>query len=110
MKAADPALEALWKNALENWDKDAAHHAFLEYCERHQVLDEAAVRYRGMKGDHERGAGAEKRMKAVLMLAMSKLESRRAEPKAASNTVTKLVLLAFFLLGSVVVLLYLLKT
>lgn len=110
MKAPDPALEALWKNALENWASDAAHHAFLDHCERHQVLDEAAMRYRGMKGDHERGAGADKRLKAVLILAMSKLESRRAEPKAASSPLTKLVLVVFFLLGSLVVLLYLLKT
>lgn len=110
MKAPDPALEALWKNALDNWDNDAAHHAFLEHCERHQALDEAAVRYRGMKGDHERGGGAEKRLRAVLMLAMSKLELQRAEPKAAPSSATKLLLVAFFLFGSLLLLLYLLKT
>jgi hypothetical protein len=107
MKAPDPALEALWKNALDHWDSDAAHHAFLDHCERHQALDEAAVRYKGMQGDHERGPGAEKRLKAVLLLAMSKLEVRRSEPKAAASTLTKLVLIVFFLLGSVLVLLYL---
>jgi hypothetical protein len=110
VRAPDPALEALWKNALDNWDNDAAHHAFLQHCERHQVLDEAAVRYRGMKGDHERGAGAEKRLRAVLMLAMSKLELHRAEPKAASSLATKLVLVFFFLFASLVLLLYLMKT
>ncbi|RYZ03259.1 MAG: hypothetical protein EOO73_28670 [Myxococcales bacterium] len=110
MKAPDPALEALWKNALENWDNDAAHHAFLDHCERNQALDEAAVRYRGMKGDHERGAGAEKRLKAVLILAMSKLELSRAEPKAAPSMLTKLMLVLFFLFGSLLLLLYLLKT
>lgn len=110
MKPPDPVLDALWKNALERWEEDAAHHAFLEHCERNQVLDEAAVRYRGMKGDHERGPGADKRLRAVLMLAMSKLELQRAEPKAASAWVTKLVLVSFFLLGSLVLLLYLLQT
>jgi len=110
VKALDPALEALWKNALDNWDNDAAHHAFLDHCSRHEALDEAAVRYRGMTGDHERGAGADKRLKAVLLLAMSKLEVHRSEPKAASSPLTKLVLIAFFLLGSLVMLRYLLST
>ena len=110
MKAPDPALDALWKNALDHWDKDAAHHAFLDYCQSHEALDEAAVRYRGMKGDRDRGPGAEKRLTAVLMLAMSKLEVTRAEPQAASSAVTKLVLILFFLVGSLVVLRYLLQT
>lgn len=110
MKTTDPALEALWKNALDNWDKDAAHHAFLDFCQSHEALDEAAVRYRGMKGDRDRGAGAEKRLAAVLILAMSKLEVTRSEPKAASSALIKLVLISFFLVGSCVVLAYLLRT
>lgn len=110
MKTTDPALEALWKNALDNWDKDAAHHAFLDFCQSHEALDEAAVRYGGMKGDRDRGAGAEKRLAAVLMLAMSKLEVTRSEPKAASSALIKLVLILFFLIGSCVVLAYLLRT
>ena len=110
MKSHDPALEALWKNALDNWQLDAAHHAFLEYCESHDALDEAAVRYRGMKGDHDRGASAEKRLAAVLIVAMSKLEVTRSEPKANSGTAMKLALIAFFLTGSLLVLAYLLRT
>lgn len=107
MKAPDPALEALWKHTLDHWDNDSAHHAFLDHCERTQALDEAAVRYKGMQGDHERGPGAEKRLKAVLLLAMSKLEVRRSEPKAAVSTLMKLALILFFLVGSLVVLAYL---
>ncbi len=110
MKTLDPALEALWKNALDNWDNDAAHHAFLDFCQSHDALDEAAVRYRGMAGDRDRGPGAEKRLTAVLILAMSKLEVTRSEPKAASSALTKLVLIVFFLLGSLLVLAYLLRT
>ena len=110
MKTADPTLEALWKHVLDHWDNDAAHHAFLDHCQSHDVLDEAAVRYRGMKGDRDRGPGADKRLKAVLMLAMSKLEVTRAEPKGASSGLTKLVLILFFLVGSLVVLGYLLRT
>ena len=110
MKAPDPALEALWKHVVDHWDKDAAHHAFLDHCQNHEALDEAAVRYRGMKGDRDRGPGADKRLAAVLMLAMSKLEVNRAEPKAASSVLTKVVLILFFLVGSLVVLTYLIRT
>ena len=110
MKAPDPALDALWKNVLDHWDNDAAHHAFLEFCRSQEALDEAAVRYRGMKGDRDRGPGADKRLTAVLMLAMSKLEISRSEPKAASSPLLKLVLILFFLVGSFVVLMYLLRT
>lgn len=110
MKTPDPALEALWKNVLDHWDNDAAHHAFLDHCQSHETLDEAAMRYRGMKGDHDRGPGADKRLTAVLMLAMSKLEVTRAEPKAASGFATKLVLILFFLVGSLIVLRYLMST
>ena len=110
MKGPDPTLEALWKNVLSSWGNDAAHHAFLDHCQRHEALDEAAMRYRGMKGDHERGPGAEKRLTAVLMLAMSKLEVSRNEPKTQASHATKLVLILFFLLGSLVVLAYLMRT
>ncbi|HKY35827.1 MAG TPA: hypothetical protein VJN18_07810 [Polyangiaceae bacterium] len=110
MKPADPSLEALWKNVLDNWDNDAAHRAFLEYCQSSDALDAAAVRYRGMKGDRDRGPQAEKRLSAVLMLAMSQLEVSRAEPKAASSALTKLLLILFFTAGSLLVLAYLLRT
>jgi hypothetical protein len=110
VKAADPALEALWKNVLSNWENEAAHHAFLDHCQRYEALDEAAMRYRGMKGDHDRGPGAEKRLTAVLMLAMSKLEVSRSEPKARASSATKLVLILFFVLGSLLVLAYLMRT
>ena len=110
MRPPDPALEALWKNALDHWEHDPAHHAFLDHCHRHDALDEAAVRYRGMKGDRERGPGAEKRLTAVLMLAMSRLELQREPTKAASNALTKLMLILVFLIGSLLVLWYLLRT
>lgn len=110
MKAPDPALDALWKHVVDHWDNDAAHHAFLDYCHHGEALDEAAVRYRGMKGDRDRGPGADKRLTAVLMLAMSKLEVSRSEPKAASSSWIKLGLILFFLGGSLFVLMYLLRS
>jgi hypothetical protein len=110
VKPVDPALEVLWKNVLDRWENDAAHHAFLEHCQRHDALDDAATRYRGMKGDRERGPIAEKRLKAVLMLAMSKLEASRSDRTAASSPIGKLVLIAFFLSGSLALLWYLMRS
>lgn len=110
MKPVDPSLDALWKHVLDHWDDEASHRAFLDYCQSQEVLAEAAVRYRGMKGDRDRGVVAEKRLAAVAMLAMSKLEVGRAEPKAASSALTKLLLIVFFMAGSLLVLAYLLRT
>lgn len=110
MQASDPALEALWKNVLSHWDNDAAHQAFLDHCQRNEALAEAALRYRGMKGDHERGAGAEQRLTAVLMLAMARLEVSHRETKTRAGDTTKLLLIAFFLLGSLLLVSYLMLT
>ena len=110
MKPTDPTLEALWKNVLDHWDHDGSHHAFLDHCQVSGALDEAAMRYRGMKGDRERGPIAEKRLAAVLMLAMSKLEVTRSRPASASSAVGKWLLIAFFVAGSLLVLWYLGRT
>jgi hypothetical protein len=34
----DPALEALWKKVLDDWENDAAHGSFLEYCQKSDQL------------------------------------------------------------------------
>ena len=110
MKPIDPTLEALWKNVLDRWENDAAHHAFLNHCQASDALDEAAMRYRGMKGDHERGRSTEKRLTAVLMLAMSKLEVNRSRPESRSSALSKVLLITFFVSGSLLVLWYLSRT
>ena len=110
VKPTDPTLDVLWKNVLDRWEHEPAHHAFLEHCQNHDALDEAAVRYRGMKGDRARGPIAEKRLAAILMLAMSKLEVSRSEPTAKAGPLAKLLLIVFFLTGSLLVLWYLIRT
>jgi hypothetical protein len=106
---SDPTLEALWKHVLDDWEEDAAHGAFLEHCQRADQLVEAAVRYRGMKGDRERGKSAEKRLAGVAMLALAMLESSRSTPQAASSR-GAIALIAFFLLGTAGLLAYLLAS
>ena len=103
----DPGLEALWKKVLENWNDDAAHRAFIDYCQAQDRLVEAAVRYRGMKGDHERGASAEKRLGAITVLAMTKLESLRSPDRRSHNRSVAYVLIAVFMAATIGLLAYL---
>jgi len=104
---ADSALETLWKNALDHWDNDAAHRAFLEHCQKHDQLVEAAVRYRGMKGDHARGALAEKKLQAITALALARLESVRTPDRRKQGRFLGLLLVALFVAGTIGLLAYL---
>jgi hypothetical protein len=99
----DPALEALWKKVLDYWDDDAAHGAFVEHCQVSNQLLEAAVRYRGMAGDHVRGAAAQKRLEGITLLALSRLETERTSERSAYGvaTLARIVLILLFLAGSV---------
>jgi hypothetical protein len=58
---SDPVLDTLWKKVLADFDDGAAHAAFIEHCRATNQLLEAAVRYRGMAGDHARGPQARDR-------------------------------------------------
>jgi hypothetical protein len=103
----DPVLEALWKKTLENWDDDAAHRAFIDYCQEQDRLVEAAVRYRGMKGDHERGPSAEKRLGGITVLAMTKLEVLRSPDRRARNRSAAYALIVLFVAATIGLLAYL---
>jgi hypothetical protein len=105
---ADPSFEALWKNVLDRWDEERAHAAFLEHCQATDQLAEAAARYRGMKGDSERGALAEKRLAGVAIVALAKLEATRSEPRRSGSRTVALVLATGFGLGTILLLGYLL--
>ncbi|HEX5100702.1 MAG TPA: hypothetical protein VFV94_14430 [Polyangiaceae bacterium] len=104
---ADSALETLWKNALDHWDDDAAHRAFLDHCQKQGQLVEAAVRYRGMKGDHARGPVAEKKLAAITALALARLETARSPDRRRQGRWVGLVLVALFVAGTIGLLAYL---
>jgi hypothetical protein len=103
----DPALEALWKHVLGHWDDDAAHRAFLEHCRQNEKLVEAAVRYRGMQGDHQRGPVAKGKLTAIAALAMASLDLARTPEQRPRGRAMSYVLIAFFLAGSIGLLAYL---
>lgn len=105
--AADPTLEALWKKVVDHWDDEHAHTAFLEYCRRGERLVEAAVRYRGMVGDHARSTVAKRKLDAVAMLAMAELEVSRQKPRPPERHAGSYAMIAFFLLATVGLLAYL---
>jgi len=102
----DPVLEALWKKVVDDWASDAAHGAFLEHCQLTGRLLEAAVRYRGMAGDHARGPTAQKRLQSITVLALSRLEAERTPERATASLVTaaRIFLILLFLGGSVALL------
>jgi hypothetical protein len=102
----DPAIEALWKNALDHWDEDKAHTAFLEGCRERGKLAEAAARYRGMSGDHERGAEAEKRLKAVLAIAMATMEIARSPDPAVRRRASALAVLVVLVAATLGLMVY----
>ena len=79
--SSESHIETLWKHVLAHWEDEAAHRAFLEHCHVEDALVEAAVRYRSMKGDREKGALAEKKLGAIAMLAMTKLETMRTKDR-----------------------------
>jgi hypothetical protein len=101
----DPVLEALWKTVLDDWENDATHGAFLKYCGESDQLLEAAVRYRGMAGDRDRGPSAERKLTAISLLAIAKLESARTAPQSGVPIATKLAFAIFFV-ASLVALLF----
>lgn len=109
MTQFDPVLDALWKQTLDAWDEDRAHGAFLEYCRATQRLAEAAARYRGMTSDRERAEVAQQKLKAVVLLAMTQLESARGERKTPTRRANYL-LVAFFLAASLGLLAYVVST
>ena len=103
----DAALETLWKHVANHWEDEAAHRAFLEHCRVNDRLVEAAVRYRGMKGDHARGALAEKKLAAIAALALTRLEAERSPARAKTNNAILYFLIALFTLGGAGLLAYL---
>jgi hypothetical protein len=100
----DPVLEALWKKVLDDFDNDRAHGAFIEHCQTTGQLLEAAVRYRGMAGDHLRGPIAEKRLAGIAVLALAGLESERTPERPGLTVLVRLLLIFLFVAGTVVLL------
>jgi hypothetical protein len=103
----DPALEALWKRVVDAWDDNAAHAAFLEHCRQSDRLVEAAVRYRGMVGDHARSAVAKKKLDAVALIAMAQLDVSRARERRPASHAGSYALIALFLVATIGLLAYL---
>ena len=100
----DPLVDALWKKVLDAWEDEAVHGKFLQHCRDTRSLLEAAVRYRGMAGDHARGAAAERRLQGITALALADLELQKSSPArpAGTGTGVRVALILFFLTGSIV--------
>ena len=106
----DAAFEALWKSVLDRWDDERTHGAFLEYCQTTDQLAEAAARYRGMKGDRDRSAVAEKRLAGIAIVALAKLHATRSPAARSGRRIGALVLAGCFGLAAAGLLAYLIST
>jgi hypothetical protein len=106
----DPAFEALWKSVLDRWQDERAHGAFLEYCQTTDQLAEAAARYRGMKGDRDRSAVAEKRLAGIAVVALAKLHATRSQAVRPGRSIGGLILAGCFGLATVGLLAYLVSS
>jgi hypothetical protein len=105
----DVAFEALWKSVVDRWQDEPAHGAFLEYCQATDQLAEAAARYRGMKGDRDRSAVAEKRLAGIAIVALAKLHATRSPPARPGRRIGSLILAGCFGLAAVGLLAYLIS-
>jgi hypothetical protein len=106
----DETLEALWKNALDRWEDDKAHSAFLSYCQESDQLAEAAARYKGMTADRDRGESAQKRLQGIAMLAIARLEATRTRSPQTKRQAGGLLLVLFFVAATVALIFYLTGT
>jgi len=106
VELSDPAIEALWKNALDHWDEDKAHIAFVEACRERGKLAEAAARYRGMSGDRDRGPEAEKRLKSILVIAIASLETARTPEPVVKRRATSLAVLVIMVAATIGLIVY----
>jgi hypothetical protein len=106
----DATLEALWKNALDRWEEDKAHSAFLDYCQETDQLAEAAARYKGMTADRDRGESAQKRLQGIALLAIARLEATRTKSPQAKRQAGSLLLVAVFVAATVALIFYLTGT
>jgi len=106
----DAAFEALWKSVLDRWQDERAHGAFLEYCRATDQLAEAAARYRGMKGDRDRSAVAEKRLAGIAIVALAKLHATRSPVARGGRRLGGLLLAISFGLAAAGLLAYLVAT
>ena len=106
----DAAFEALWKSVLDRWDDERAHGAFLEYCQATDRLAEAAARYRGMKGDRDRSAVAEKRLAGIAIVALAKLHATRTVVARPGRRIGGLILAGCLGLAAVGLLAYLMAS
>ncbi len=88
------ALDALWGAIRSAWSEEKRHQAFLAYCQEHDRLAEAALRYRSVGTDpgatDEERRLAEQKLKSITVLALAKLSSEKASPTGAGMKYVRL--------------------
>jgi len=101
--------EALWAKVSVDLTDDGPHEAYLAHCTEHELLDEAARRYREVKDElddeeQELKDRLDKRLAGIATLAMAKLDVEHEPPP----TGLVMRIMQFIIVGFTVVSLWLL--
>lgn len=98
--AEDP-VEVAWAKLEAEWSDDDAHKAFIGLCMSLDRLPDAGRRYRAVADDDpERAESAQKRIGAILAIAMRTMELGRTTPSEEPKR--RLLVVAFLLSVSLV--------
>ncbi len=104
----DPDLQRAWQAVLDRWEEEPAHQAFLDYCVATNRLAAAAACYRGLLAAEERRERAARRLEAVALLAIARLESSRTPAPRLRLQGAALALVVLLLAAALALLSYLL--
>jgi len=109
-------VDVLWTQVCDGWDDDKRHQAFIQYCREHELLGEAARRYRDISDGVTAPASsdeppegpyrsakpqrdeAKKRLAAIALLAMAAIDDHRSiDVERSPRLILRVVAVVLFL-------------
>lgn len=102
----EPSFEPAWREVLDHWEDDAAHRAFLDHCLATDRLAAAAASYRGLLDAPERREQAARRLEAIALLAVTRLEASRTPPPRLRLQGAALALVVLLLAAAIALVAY----
>jgi hypothetical protein len=80
--------EALWAKVVDDLSEDAAYATYLQHCQDAELLPDAAQRFQQIKAelddDDAQRELIDKRLAGIALVALSKLDGQRIDPKPAT--------------------------
>jgi len=98
--------EALWAKVVEDLSNDASYAAYLQHCQDAELLPDAAKRFQEKKAELDEGDAQreliDKRLAGIAMVALSKLDLQRIEPKTATAKSILTFIIVMFAISAMV--------